>query len=182
MPFNLENWGKISTSLTIDDGLYIDLRPPEVVMRTAATPENASEPLEFYLITDDTLEFNFYFYFAELTKLQPNESREFNISFNRKHIYGPLSPEYLYSLAIFSVLPTMSGGDNRFSIYKTKDSTLPPILNVIVIYTVKQFLQHHTDEQDGMFFQVDWSFSFGVLISNLIISFLHIYYANTHTY
>ncbi|KAH9665594.1 protein kinase domain-containing protein [Citrus sinensis] len=111
MPFNLENWGKISTSLTIDDGFYIDLRPPEVVMRTAATPANASEPLEFYLITDDTLEFNFYFYFAELTKLQPNESREFNISFNGKHIYGPLSLEYLYSLAIFSVLPTMSGGD-----------------------------------------------------------------------
>ncbi|KAH9713980.1 putative leucine-rich repeat receptor-like protein kinase [Citrus sinensis] len=150
MPFNLENWGKISTSLTIDDGFYIDLRPPEVVMRTAATPANASEPLEFYLITDDTLEFNFYFYFAELTKLQPNESREFNISFNGKHIYGPLSPEYLYSLAIFSVLPTMSGGDNRFSIYKTKDSTLPPILNAIEIYTVKQFLQHHTDEQDGV--------------------------------
>ncbi|KAK9231891.1 hypothetical protein WN943_022132 [Citrus x changshan-huyou] len=148
MPFNLENWGKISTSLTIDDGFYIDLRPPEVVMRTAATPANASEPLEFYLITDDTLEFNFYFYFAELTKLQPNESREFNISFNGKHIYGPLSPEYLYSLAIFSVLPTMSGGDNRFSIYKIKDSTLPPILNAIEIYTVKQFLQHHTDEQD----------------------------------
>ncbi|KAH9665586.1 protein kinase domain-containing protein [Citrus sinensis] len=273
MPFNLENWGKISTSLTIDDGFYIDLRPPEVVMRTAATPANASEPLEFYLITDDTLEFNFYFYFAELTKLQPNESREFNISFNGKHIYGPLSLEYLYSLAIFSVLPTMSGGDitstkyneveqialtrwceleqmtmwyeleqmtstrwyeleqitstrcyeieqitstrcyeveqttstrsprpcamsltrsprpgglnlsrsprpgrgcevlidrqledymlmnvlliisastgdNRFSIYKIKDSTLPPILNAIEIYTVKQLLQHHTDEQD----------------------------------
>ena len=37
-----------------------------------------------------------------------------------------------------------------FSIYKTPKSTLPPILNAMEVYIVKDFLKAPTDQEDGM--------------------------------
>ncbi|KAL5755893.1 hypothetical protein ACOSQ2_020639 [Xanthoceras sorbifolium] len=39
----------------------------------------------------------------------------------------------------------------------TSDSTLPPILNAMEIYTVKDFLQASTDQEDGMFLLIFFS-------------------------
>lgn len=149
MPYNFEKCKQLRTSLTIDADAYIDFRPPKVVMSSAATPANDSQPLEFSFETDDpNLQFYVYFYFSELQKLQANESRQFNISFDGR-TYGPLSPKYLYSDGLYTVIP-VSGGNPQFSFYKTGNSTLPPILNAIEIYYVKQLLQPQTNEQDGM--------------------------------
>ena len=44
----------------------------------------------------------------------------------------------------------LTGGKCVFSILKTGNSTLPPIINAIEIYTVKDLSQSETDQQDGM--------------------------------
>ncbi|KAK0597926.1 hypothetical protein LWI29_029978 [Acer saccharum] len=141
-------WAELSTSLPVDSITNNGYKPPSVVMQTAGTSENASKSLDFYLEIDDTtLQFYAYFHFAEIQKLKANESREFNISFNKVHWYGPFSPTYLSTTTVYS--PTvLSGGNYSFSILKTGRSTLPPILNALEIYSLSEFLQSETDKKD----------------------------------
>ena len=119
-------------------------------MSTAATPISESAPMEFYVPpTDTNSEFYVYMHFAEVVKLRANESRSFNITINGKLWYGPLSPRYLLIDTVYSTAP-LTGRKYVFSILKTGNSTLPPIINAIEIYTVKDLPRSETDQQDGM--------------------------------
>ena len=124
---------------------------PSVVMSTAATPISESAPMEFYVQpTDTNSEFYVYMHFAEVVKLRANESRSFNITINGELWNDePLSPRYLLTDTVYSTAP-LTGGKYVFSILKTGNSTLPPIINAIEIYTVKDLPRSETDQQDGM--------------------------------
>lgn len=132
-------------------------QPPAVVMNTAGTPKNASQSMDFYLETEDpSIQFYVYMHFAEVQILQANQSRQFNISLNGEHWYGPFSPNYLLTTTVFS--PTaLNGGNYSFSLYKTGNSTLPPIINAMEVYSVKEFLQLQTEQIDGIFFFLSYS-------------------------
>uniref|UniRef100_A0A7N2N8B6 non-specific serine/threonine protein kinase n=1 Tax=Quercus lobata TaxID=97700 RepID=A0A7N2N8B6_QUELO len=56
-------------------------------------------------------------------------------------------PNYLYSTTIYSTVP-VRGPKLKFSINKTENSTLPPILNAMEVYIVKDFFQAPTDQED----------------------------------
>ena len=119
-------------------------------MSTAATPISESAPMEFYVPpTDTNSEFYVYMHFAEVVRLRAIESRSFNITINGELWYGPLSPRYLLTDTVYSTAP-LTGGKYVFSILKTGNSTLPPIINAIEIYTVKDLPRSETDQQDGM--------------------------------
>lgn len=149
-PYNSVDWARLSTSLTVDAEGSNDYQPPPIVINTAAAPINASKSLDFYLDIDDTtLQFYVYMHFAEIQILKANESRLLNISLNGKHWYGPFSPTYLSTSTVFSP-SALTGGNYSFSIYKAQSSSLPPILNAIEIYSVKEFLQLQTEQVDGM--------------------------------
>lgn len=121
-------------------------------MSTAATPINESGPLEFYLPPEANSKYYVYMHFAELVKLKANQSRSFNITLNGELWYdGTVVPSYLFTNTLFSP-SALTGGNYVFSIFKTENSTLPPIINAIEIYTVKHFPQSETDKQDGMLF------------------------------
>ncbi|KAJ0006969.1 hypothetical protein Pint_29503 [Pistacia integerrima] len=146
-PYNFNKGSNLSTTLTVDANVSNSYHPAQIVMRTAVKPTNESVPLNFYLETDDpNSQFYVYMHFAEIEKLKANESREFNISLNGKHWYGPFSPDYLKTTTVFS--PAALNGIYNFSIVKTRNSTHPPIINAIEIYTVKELLQLQTDQQD----------------------------------
>ncbi|KAH9665602.1 LRR receptor-like serine/threonine-protein kinase IOS1 [Citrus sinensis] len=147
-PYNSANWARINTSLTVDAESHNSYQPPAVVMNTAGTPKNASQSMDFYLETEDpSIQFYVYMHFAEVQILQANQSRQFNISLNGEHWYGPFSPNYLLTTTVFS--PTaLIGGNYSFSLYKTGNSTLPPIINAIEVYSVKEFLQLQTEQID----------------------------------
>nr|POF16613.1 isoform 2 of probable lrr receptor-like protein kinase [Quercus suber] len=85
--------------------------------------------------------------FQSVVKLRTNESRSFNITINGELWYGPLSPRYLSTDTVYSTA-ALTGGKYVFSILKTGNSTLPPIINAIEIYTVKDLSQSETDQQD----------------------------------
>ncbi|KAK3220065.1 hypothetical protein Dsin_014035 [Dipteronia sinensis] len=125
-----------------------DYHPAESVMSSASTLENSSERIFVYFETFDPIsQFYFYLYFAEIEKLQVNQSREFNIYLNDEMWFGPVNPTYLNTTTVFSIAP-IGKGMNYFWLNKTKNSTLPPIINAIEAYTVKEFKQSQTNQSD----------------------------------
>ncbi|KAK3220087.1 hypothetical protein Dsin_014057 [Dipteronia sinensis] len=150
-PHNFNNSIQLSTSDTIDAKGSNDYEPSPLAMQTAATPENDSQPLIFILnpaVLVSSMQYYIYMHFAEVKKLQANQTRAINISLNGQHWYGPFSPDYLSTTTVFTPVGLNAGLKNNFSIYKTENSTLPPILNAVEIYTLKEFLQLQTEEQD----------------------------------
>lgn len=151
-PFNFKNGTRLSTSAIIDENESNDYDPAPLAMQTAAAPKDDSRPLDFFLRpADSTTQYYIYMHFAEVEKLKANETREFNISLNGMHWYGPFSPAYLSTTTVYTRSGLNAGKNNSFSIYKTESSTRPPILNALEIYRLKEFLQLQTEEQDGMF-------------------------------
>ena len=150
-PYNFPSYKIISTSSTVDSEISNSYNLPRIVMSTAITTDNASAPLEFHWVPGDpNAKFHLFLHFADLEKLQANQSREFNIFQNENHLHGPFSPDYLQSTTLFTTNP-MSGESIDFKFVRTNTSNLPPILNALEIYTVLDTSQSHTDEQDGMF-------------------------------
>ncbi|KAI5336416.1 hypothetical protein L3X38_015683 [Prunus dulcis] len=146
--YDRDDWTQLSTSQTIDSGSSNDYQPPPIVMRTAATPRRANASLDFFwLPADDKASYYVYMHFAEVEKLQANQSRLQYITRNGQVFYELFAPDYLYTNTIFSPA-ALSGGQYNFSIRKAENSTLPPILNAIEIYTLKEFLELETNQED----------------------------------
>lgn len=119
-------------------------------MRTASTPINASASMDFSWESPDTsTEYYVYLHFAELQQLKANQSRTFNITLNGDYWFGPFVPEYLSTITVFSP-SSLTGGNYSFSLVQTEDSTLPPILNAMEIYSLIDLSQPETDGDDGM--------------------------------
>lgn len=140
-------WAELNTSLPIvvDNG-YL---PPVVAMQTAVTPQNASDALKFFWRpSDPTVQFYVYLHFAEVVKLQSNESRAFYINLKDERWYnGTLVPRYL----VLETVLTTGGGTKAsfdYSLVRTENSTLPPLINAVEVYSVKRFLQSQTNEID----------------------------------
>lgn len=121
-------------------------------MSTAVIPGLDSLSLEFYWNTDDpSQQFYVYMYFAEVEQLEAGELREFKISLNGGSWRGPIVPEKMIPTTIWNTDSISAPGSLNFSISKTDNSTRPPILNALEIYSVKHFLQSPTGQNEGMF-------------------------------
>lgn len=154
-PYNSNDWKQINTSLPVDQASssssysFITL-PPSTVMRTAATPSNDSNNMEFHFMPsyDNASIYYAYMYFAEIQKLQENQIREFNIFLNGSPFNAnPIRPSYLETLYY---LAAMNGPLLQVWINKTDTSNLPPLFNAIEIYKPKDFSQSQTQQTDGM--------------------------------
>ncbi|XP_039051063.1 probable LRR receptor-like serine/threonine-protein kinase At4g29180 isoform X1 [Hibiscus syriacus] len=136
-PYNSPSWDVISTSSEINSNEN-GYRAPLEVIRTAATTRNGSDRLELsWTADDDASSFYVYMYFAEVQRLEKNQTRKFNISWNGSLMFGPVVPLYMYAATI-SNSEAFTRKEHRISIYKTDDANLPPILNAIEIYVAKQ--------------------------------------------
>ncbi|XAR53406.1 Non-specific serine/threonine protein kinase [Bertholletia excelsa] len=135
--YSSSSWKSISTSSAVDTSGN-GYRAPLEVMGTASLPLNDGQPLELYWTTTNAdSHFYVYLYFAEIERLTRNQSREFNISWNGTPLFGPLSARFLYAATVSNLRP-LTGQDHWISIYRTGKSTLPPILNAVEIFTVRQ--------------------------------------------
>ncbi|XP_068344326.1 probable LRR receptor-like serine/threonine-protein kinase At4g29180 [Pyrus communis] len=141
------SWDPISTSSSIttyENGYRVPLE----VIRTAATPQNASEPLNLYWNTTDmNARFYVFMYFAEVEKLEKNQSRKFKISWNGSPLFGPFTPRYLQA-DVISNSRALVGKDHEISLHKTEDSSLPPILNAVEVFQVMQLVESPTYGED----------------------------------
>jgi uncharacterized UPF0146 family protein len=114
-------------------------------MSTAATPVNVSAPLQLEWVADNvTDQYYIYLHFNEVVELTANETRAFNITVNGKLLYGPEIPVYQSVDTIYTTTPLTGAARYLISLSKTENSTLPPILNAVEIYRVKDFSQSET--------------------------------------
>lgn len=142
-------WKQISTTLEANNsnGYLV----PHNVLMNAATPANVSAPFSLTQELDSSNdELYLYLHFSEVQSLRANESREFDILWNGEVVYETFSPDYLNITTIHSTSPiTCEGGKCNLELKRTKNSTLPPLLNAIEFYTVVKFPQLETNENDG---------------------------------
>lgn len=107
-------------------------------MRTAVTLINDSDPLVFtWKAENATSEYYIYLHFAEVVELKANQSRSFNITINGEPFYESVVPYYLSAVTVYSTSALSIVEEYTVSIFKTENSTLPPILNAAEIYSVK---------------------------------------------
>ncbi|KAL6137559.1 hypothetical protein ACLB2K_062851 [Fragaria x ananassa] len=142
-------WFTLNTSSTVDFDNHNPYEPASVVMSTAATAKNATDPLMLWwdppVDANDT-EYYVYMHFAELEKLQPNESRWQYITNNGELYMESFAASYLYTNTIYNRFPLR--GSQNFSIIKAENSTLPPSINGLEIYTLKEFRELETNQDD----------------------------------
>ncbi|KAH7565383.1 hypothetical protein JRO89_XS09G0199600 [Xanthoceras sorbifolium] len=146
-PYNRPEWTPIITSLSVDT-TGNQFQAPSAVMKTAVIPANGSNSLTLnWETSDNTSQYYVYLYFAELQQDQVNnQTRQQYIYTNGKLWYdGPFLPNYLAAATLYSTTPVT---ELQFSINKTEESPLPPILNALEIYKVKEFTQLLTNQQD----------------------------------
>ncbi|PON88028.1 Mitogen-activated protein kinase kinase kinase, partial [Trema orientale] len=145
-PFNFPSRKFLSTSLTVDANTTY--QPPSTVMATAMAPENTSNTFSFFLRPDDpTALYYVYLHFAEVEKLEANQSREFDIYQNGEFWKGPFSPGYLSTKSLLNISP-VSGERITYDLIQTETSTHPPIINALEVYVARNFSEAQTDEQD----------------------------------
>ncbi|KAF5789792.1 putative transferase, protein kinase RLK-Pelle-WAK-LRK10L-1 family [Helianthus annuus] len=116
---------------------------PLKVMSTAITPINSTE-LYYRWNATSIDEYIIYVHLAEVEILESNQKREFNI-YNNGIFIGTFSP----STSITTIMLSSNSPTYELILRQTLNSTLPPILNAIEVYTLKQLLQNQTDDQDA---------------------------------
>ncbi|ESQ30276.1 hypothetical protein EUTSA_v10011227mg [Eutrema salsugineum] len=142
-------WKQVTTTLDVNVNNEYEL--PKGVMATCVTPLNANATLNInWILKPPTTKFYSYMHFAELQTLKANDTREFDVTLNGKLSYGKYSPKPLKSITIFDVMPHQCdrSGECLLELLKTSNSTLPPLLNAIEVYTVIDFPQMETNEDD----------------------------------
>lgn len=121
-------------------------------MQTAGVPKNASEPWSVGWTLDNiTVHSYIYMHIAEIQNLKANEIREFSITYNGGiPWYGWFRPAKLSITTIFSPSAvSSSNGKFNFTFAMTGNSTLPPLIQALEIYTVVDMLQPETDKDEG---------------------------------
>ncbi|KAL1210667.1 putative LRR receptor-like serine/threonine-protein kinase [Cardamine amara subsp. amara] len=146
-PYSPVSWNSTTTTGYIDI-FQSGYRPPDEVIKTAASPKSDDEPLELSWTSDDpNTRFYAYLYFAELEHLKRNESRKIKIFWNGSPVSEAFIPSSEYSMTV-SNSRAFTGKDHWISVQKTADSTLPPILNAIEIFTAQSLDEFSTTIED----------------------------------
>lgn len=150
-PYDSVNWKSISAPLTEIEKLAKDAsNPPSRVMSTAATPANGGDSISFKL-SFNASSFTINLYFAEVQKLNKSQTRELTATLNGDKS-DEVKPQYLTISSLTATNELNTEKSLEFHITRTSRSTLPPIINAIEIYTMKDLQQYETAKADRMYF------------------------------
>uniref|UniRef100_A0A0E0A1U5 non-specific serine/threonine protein kinase n=1 Tax=Oryza glumipatula TaxID=40148 RepID=A0A0E0A1U5_9ORYZ len=154
------DWTVISTTTMVQNIENDIFEAPSRVMQTAITPRNASGNIEFAWDAytqpkDPTPGYIANFYFTEVQLLPSNALRQFYINLNGRLVYNEsYTPLYLYADLIYEKKPFLRYPEYNISINATSNSTLPPIINAIEVFSVMPTINVATDSEDG-FISID---------------------------
>ncbi|KAI5019610.1 hypothetical protein ZWY2020_044498 [Hordeum vulgare] len=147
------NWVEMSSKRKVQNVDDDHFEAPSAVMQTAIRPRNASQSIEFFWDAepqpnDPSPGYIAIMHFSELQLLPSNAVREFYVNLNGKPWYpSGFTPDYLYSGATYNSLPSRHSRYN-ISINATANSTLPPIINAVEVFSVIPTTNIATDSQD----------------------------------
>ncbi|EXB74618.1 hypothetical protein L484_026315 [Morus notabilis] len=162
-PFSKDTtWTALNNSLADKNSLGKTIfQPPLEVLNTAYTPSGTSNSsgnnMGFnWKPPNRTSPYYFYMHFAELQEINNNESREFNIYINGDLLppgYIPLDQYYLRIVSVYTaisdpIITPDSEGVIQVWINQTENSTLPPLINAMEIFMLKELSQRGTNEND----------------------------------
>ena len=121
---------------------------PQAVLQTASLATSLSESLEIATVgSPDQVTF-VYMYFTEIQQLGSNEIREFSIYGNNKLFFNSYRPTINQEDLLFTQPPGKPGG-LTYSLRATVNSTLPPIINAVEIFTLVKMPLLPTSRSDG---------------------------------
>ncbi|CAM0953444.1 unnamed protein product [Alopecurus aequalis] len=150
-PDSTTAWAEISTKMNVEIGEYI-FQPPKVVMQTAITPQKVSNNIEVTLdlrgTPDRSLGYIDMKYFAELQQLSSNARRQFNVYRNSFETATAYTPSHLAEVCLYST-ETFQASQYKLAINATTNSTLPPIINAIELFSVISTTTVATDSRDA---------------------------------
>lgn len=142
---------KTSSNLTVENPVDGHFEAPNVVMKTIVVPVNTK--LELSLATEPGGPSEYYtvLHFSELKPLLQNESRQFFVYLGGTLLNDakPFTPDYLSSSAVYSTNPTSAPTHYNISLVSTSDSTLPPILNAVEVFSAMQNTIVPSDSRNG---------------------------------
>ena len=93
------------------------------------------------------------FHFAEIEKLKADQQRELKINLNgKRYLTESVKLDYLKPQTIVQNDPPVSGERIYFSISAAEGTTLPPILNAVEIFVLKELPNKPTSIDDGNVF------------------------------
>ncbi|XP_024006054.1 probable LRR receptor-like serine/threonine-protein kinase At1g51820 isoform X4 [Eutrema salsugineum] len=145
-----KEWTLVSTTLNVNTSNGYD--PPQGAMASAATYVNDNGTWNIpWSMEDSTTQFHIYLHFAEIQTLLANETREFNVLLNGEVFFGPYSPKFLRIDSLLTKPESTlrcKGGNCLLQLVKTTKSTLPPLINAIEIFTVVEFPQSETNQDE----------------------------------
>ncbi|CAD5166812.1 unnamed protein product [Musa acuminata subsp. malaccensis] len=137
-PWSLPIWTDISTTSTVENLSEDYFEAPSAVMQTAVTPVNSTT----LLLSWDPYpgDVNQYFpilHISDFLKLSgTNVSRQFYVYVNGIQWLGnPMTPDYLFSDAVYSIHPLGQFLSYNITLVALSNSTLPPILNALEIFS-----------------------------------------------
>lgn len=152
-PLVKKDWNLINTTLNVNTSNGFD--PPQGAMASAATYVNDNGTWDIpWNMEDSTTRFHIYLHFAEIQTLLANETREFSVLLNGNEFSKPFSPKMLGIVTMItqpeSTLRCESGAC-LLQLVKTTNSTLPPLLNAMEIFTVVELPQPETNQDEGVY-------------------------------
>ncbi|XP_015696276.1 senescence-induced receptor-like serine/threonine-protein kinase [Oryza brachyantha] len=133
---------EISTTKTVQHVEKDVFEAPSAVMQTAIAPRNASDSIEVYWITgagaygDPPPGYVAVMHFSELQLLQGGAVRAFSISLNGQWLDLDMRPDYLYADASYNTAPFTGSARYNLTFRATANSTLPPIINALEVFSV----------------------------------------------
>ncbi|CAN6337026.1 unnamed protein product [Urochloa humidicola] len=145
------SWSSISTTKRVQNIANDLFEAPSKVMQTAITPRNASQNIELVwepssLPKDPSLGYIAVMHFSELQELQ-GAVRQFYINFNGRYV-DVFTTALLYSEATYNVIPIRGYTRYNVSLNATANSTLPPIINAMEVFSLIPTTNVGTDSVD----------------------------------
>ncbi|KAG8086153.1 hypothetical protein GUJ93_ZPchr0010g8644 [Zizania palustris] len=152
---NPADWSEISTTRTVENTDDDKFAAPSAVMQTAITPRNGSASIEFIWESapqpkDPTPGYVAIFHFSELQLLPSSAVRQFYINLNGKPLLDrSYTPPFLSAGFVYNPRPFTRYPQYNISINATANSTLPPIINAVEVFSVISTATIATDSQDA---------------------------------
>jgi hypothetical protein len=145
--YNKDGWKIQTTNQSVTPNIR---EQPSDVMETQSVPMN-DQSLEIKLTLDITFKYHLIRHFVELESLKSNQSRSLIVTTNDIY-YTKINSEklnYLKAYSLYTPNPITSSQELNLSIVKANDSTLPPIINAIEVYIVRELTEQPTHDGDG---------------------------------
>ncbi|KAF8725795.1 hypothetical protein HU200_020354 [Digitaria exilis] len=151
LPWVFEDTTSISTSNGVNtgDGTF---EAPSKVMQTAIIPRDGSNTIKFRWRSkpqprDPTPEYIAIMYFSELQLLYSNALRELSVMINEAR-WPAFSPGNLSSYTLYNSYPLAINAEYNVTINATTNSTLPPLINAVEVYSLISTTNVGTDSSD----------------------------------